>query len=104
MPTTNNTSTDLGSNSDLHMTDQQITKTATPEPSRTDNLKEAESFNIKILTVSIKHSATFIQFSINTGIHKFFHNSSSHPQILGARKIRLGKLMAHKHKAPPHKI
>jgi hypothetical protein len=71
MPTTNNTSTDLGSNSDLHMTDQHITTKAMPQPSRTDNLKEAQSFNIKILTVSMKHSATFIQFSINIGIHKF---------------------------------
>jgi hypothetical protein len=71
LPTTNNTSPDLGSNSYLHIRDQQITTTAMPEPSRTDNGKEAQNFNITMLTVSMKCSATFIKFSINTGTHKF---------------------------------
>lgn len=56
MPTT-----DLGSNSNLHIRDQKITTTM-PETSRTDNLKEAQSFNTKMLTVSTKNSATFIKF------------------------------------------
>ena len=85
MPTTNNTSTDLGANADLHMTDQQITTRAMPVPSRTDNMKDRQSFNMKILAVSMKHSATFIQFSINTEIHKF-------SITLGARKIRWKKV------------
>jgi len=54
--------TDLGSNSDLHIRDQQITTTTMPETSRTDNLKEEKSFNVKMLTVSMKNSVTFIKF------------------------------------------
>jgi hypothetical protein len=73
------------------MRDQQIT-TAMPEPSSNNNGKEAQSFNATLVTVSMRHSATFIKFSINTGIHKFSKTLGAISQNLGAKKGEMKKV------------